>query len=135
MVSASCEIACTTGDGGDVSDSYGCLGQGGNQALEDALELARALDDRAEDVTSALHLFEERRRDRVDPLVSASREKVELFRPATPHVLENWYDGMDDISAPSSMSVFDDIMQGQTARSKMPVGQALANNRTFMNDI
>jgi FAD-dependent urate hydroxylase len=91
------------------------LGQGGNQALEDAFTLARTLSPEnllQKSLPAALGDFVAERATRANDILLASRAKTRLFQPMSPDVMAHWYDRMDDISSPDSLAGIHSLLEG-----------------------
>ena len=67
------------------------LGQGGCQALEDALVLANCLSDGTLDVVAALKRYEAERVERAGAVVQKARRRAEQIHGKDPAVTEQWY--------------------------------------------
>ncbi|MCS6813594.1 MAG: FAD-dependent urate hydroxylase HpxO, partial [Cyanobacteria bacterium] len=68
------------------------LGQGGCQAMEDALELANYLVTTTISVEDALKRYEEARRDRVADVITRARKRSDMTHGKDPAKTQQWYD-------------------------------------------
>ncbi|MGI0491612.1 FAD-dependent urate hydroxylase HpxO [Alkalinema pantanalense CENA528] len=68
------------------------LGQGGCQAMEDALVLAQCLVTTNVSVEDALQRYERQRHDRVSSVVKKARQRAEMIHGKDPQVTQQWYD-------------------------------------------
>ncbi len=68
------------------------LGQGGCQAMEDAVVLATALQSHTNGVADALRRYQDRRKARVADLVLKARKRSEITHAKDPVATARWYD-------------------------------------------
>lgn len=68
------------------------LGQGGCQAMEDAIVLADVLKANTLGLEDCLRRYEERRRDRVAELVLKARKRADITHGKDPAVTQRWYE-------------------------------------------
>lgn len=68
------------------------LGQGGCQAMEDALVLARYLVTTNISVSDALHRYESARKTRTAQLVLKARDRTDIIYGKAPEVTQQWYE-------------------------------------------
>jgi FAD-dependent urate hydroxylase len=83
-----------------LGDSGHCtapdLGQGGSQAIEDALVLANCLVTTNIGVEDALKRYETMRKDRVAEIVLRARKRADMMHGKDPKLTQEWYEQLKD---------------------------------------
>lgn len=91
------------------------LGQGANQALEDAFVLAQCAHDAlhaGKSISHALSSYSAQRITRANDIVVGSRKKTSLFWESRDALLRQWYDDMRNLSSKDAMKSLSDIIKG-----------------------
>jgi FAD-dependent urate hydroxylase len=88
------------------------LGQGGCQAMEDAIWLARCLGATTLGVADGLTRYESKRRERAELIVARSRKKVEAMHAADPEVYRELYAAIKASSVAETMKAQEDLLEG-----------------------
>ena len=88
------------------------LGQGGCQAMEDAIWLARCLGATTLGVADGLARYESKRRERAELIVARSRQKVEAMHASDPEVYQELYATIKASSVGATMRAQEDLLEG-----------------------
>jgi FAD-dependent urate hydroxylase len=88
------------------------LGQGGCQAMEDAIWLARCLGATTLGVADGLARYESKRRERAELIVARSRKKVEAMHASDPEVYQELYAMIKASSVTETMRAQADLLEG-----------------------
>jgi FAD-dependent urate hydroxylase len=88
------------------------LGQGGCQAMEDAIWLARCLGATALGVADGLARYEVKRRERAELIVARSRKKVEAMHASDPEVYRELYATIKASSVAETLRAQEDLLEG-----------------------
>jgi FAD-dependent urate hydroxylase len=88
------------------------LGQGGCQAMEDAIWLARCLGATTLGVADGLARYESKRRERAEVIVARSRKKVEAMHTAGPRVYQELYAAIQASSVAETMKAQEELLEG-----------------------
>jgi FAD-dependent urate hydroxylase len=87
------------------------LGQGGCQAMEDAVWLARCLGATALGVADGLARYESKRRERAESIVARSRAKVEAMHTAGPAAYQELYAAIKASSVAETMRAQEELLE------------------------
>jgi FAD-dependent urate hydroxylase len=87
------------------------LGQGGCQAMEDAILLARCLGSTTLGVPDGLARYEAKRRDRAELIVARSRAKVEAMHASDPAVYQELYAAIRASSVADTMRAQEELLE------------------------
>ena len=87
------------------------LGQGGCQAMEDAILLARRLGSTTLGVPDGLARYEVKRRSRAELIVARSREKVEAMHASDPGVYQELYAAIRASSVADTMRAQEELLE------------------------
>jgi FAD-dependent urate hydroxylase len=88
------------------------LGQGGCQAMEDAIWLGRCLGATTLGVADGLARYESKRRERAELIVARSRKKVEAMHASDPEVYQELYTTIKASSVAETMRAQADLLEG-----------------------
>lgn len=70
------------------------IGQGGCQAMEDAIYLARSLQINTLGMEDALHRYQEKRNERTRELILRARKRCDVTHMKEPQVTQQWYESL-----------------------------------------
>jgi FAD-dependent urate hydroxylase len=87
------------------------LGQGGCQAMEDAIHLARCLGTTTLGVADALARYEAKRRERAEEIVARSRQKLEAMHASDPEIYQEWYAAIKGSSVATTMRAQEELLK------------------------
>jgi FAD-dependent urate hydroxylase len=87
------------------------LGQGGCQAMEDAILLARCLGSTTLGVADGLARYEAKRKERAEMIVARSRQKVAALHAADPTVYEEFYATIKASSVAETMRAQEEMLE------------------------
>jgi FAD-dependent urate hydroxylase len=87
------------------------LGQGGCQAMEDAVWLARCLGATTLGVADGLARYESKRRERAELIVARSRKKVEAMHASDPGVYQELYAAIKASSVAETMRAQEELLE------------------------
>jgi FAD-dependent urate hydroxylase len=87
------------------------LGQGGCQAMEDAVWLARCLGSTTLGVADGLERYASKRRERAEMIVARSRAKVESMHAADPGVYQGLYAAIRASSVAETMRAQEELLE------------------------
>jgi FAD-dependent urate hydroxylase len=87
------------------------LGQGGCQAMEDAILLARSLGSTTLGVADGLARYEAKRKERAEMIVARSRKKAETLHAADPHVYNELYAAITSSSVAETMQAQEELLE------------------------
>jgi FAD-dependent urate hydroxylase len=87
------------------------LGQGGCQAMEDAIWLARCLGATTLGVADGLARYESKRRERAEMIVARSRAKVEVMHASDPEVYQELYAAIKASSVAETMRAQEELLE------------------------
>ena len=87
------------------------LGQGGCQAMEDAIWLARCLGATTLGVADGLARYELKRRERAEVIVARSRKKVEAMHASDPGVYQELYAAIKASSVAETMRAQEELLE------------------------
>lgn len=87
------------------------LGQGGCQAMEDAIWLPRCLGSTTLGAEDALRRYESKRRERAEFIVSSSRKKAESMHAMQPEVYTAYYAAMAASSVTATMHAQEQLLE------------------------
>jgi FAD-dependent urate hydroxylase len=87
------------------------LGQGGCQAMEDAILLARCLGSTTLGVADGLARYEAKRKERAEMIVAHSRKKVEAVHAADPDVYGELYAAIKSSSVAETMKAQEELLE------------------------
>jgi FAD-dependent urate hydroxylase len=87
------------------------LGQGGCQAMEDAIWLARCLGSTTLGVADGLARYESKRRERAELIVARSRKKVEAMHAPDPEVYQELYTAIKASSVAETMRAQEELLE------------------------
>jgi FAD-dependent urate hydroxylase len=87
------------------------LGQGGCQAMEDAIWLARCLGATTLGVADGLARYESKRRERAELIVARSRQKVEAMHASDPEVYQELYAAIKASSVAETMRAQEELLE------------------------
>jgi FAD-dependent urate hydroxylase len=87
------------------------LGQGGCQAMEDAILLARSLGSTTLGVADGLARYEARRKERAEAIVARSRKKAEALHAADPRVYKEFYAAIRSSSITETMQAQQELLE------------------------
>jgi FAD-dependent urate hydroxylase len=87
------------------------LGQGGCQAMEDAILLARSLGSTTLGVADGLTRYEAKRKQRAEMIVARSRKKVETMHAADPDVYKEMYTAIRSSSVVETMRAQEELLE------------------------
>ena len=87
------------------------LGQGGCQAMEDAIWPARCLGATTLGVADGLARYESKRRERAEMIVARSRKKLEAMHAADPEVYQGLYAAIKASSVAETMRVQEELLE------------------------
>jgi FAD-dependent urate hydroxylase len=87
------------------------LGQGGCQAMEDAIWLARCLGSTTLGVADGLARYEAKRRERAELIVARSRKKVEAMHASDPGVYQELYAAIRASSVAETMRAQEELLE------------------------
>jgi FAD-dependent urate hydroxylase len=87
------------------------LGQGGCQAMEDAIWLARCLGATTLGVADGLARYESKRRERAELIVARSRKKVEAMHASDPGVYQELYAAIKASSVAETMRAQEELLE------------------------
>jgi FAD-dependent urate hydroxylase len=86
------------------------MGQGGCQAMEDAIHVVRCVTTTTLGVPDALRRYELTRRERAEAIVAQSRRKAESLHSPDPAVLEDTYRAIRETSVSESLAVLEQLL-------------------------
>jgi FAD-dependent urate hydroxylase len=87
------------------------MGQGGCQAMEDAIWLARCLGATTLGVADGLARYESKRRERAEMIVARSRKKVETMHASDPEVYQELYAAIKASSVAETMRDQEELLE------------------------
>jgi FAD-dependent urate hydroxylase len=87
------------------------MGQGGCQAMEDAILLVRSLGSTTLGVADGLARYEARRKERAEMIVAASRRKAEALLAEDPNVYNEAYAAIRSSSITESMHAQQELLE------------------------
>jgi FAD-dependent urate hydroxylase len=87
------------------------LGQGGCQAMEDAILFARSLGSTTLGVADGLARYEAKRKERAEMIVARSRKKVEAMHAADPRVYNELYAAIRSSSVAETMDAQEGLLE------------------------
>jgi FAD-dependent urate hydroxylase len=87
------------------------MGQGGCQAMEDAILLARSLGSTTLGVADSLARYEAKRKERAEMIVAASRRKAEVMHAADPRVYAELYAAIRSSSITETMQAQQELLE------------------------
>jgi FAD-dependent urate hydroxylase len=87
------------------------MGQGGCQAMEDAIWLARCLGATTLGVADGLERYESKRRERAEMIVARSRKKVEAMHASDPGVYQELYAAIKASSVAETMRAQEELLE------------------------
>jgi FAD-dependent urate hydroxylase len=87
------------------------LGQGGCQAMEDAILLARCLGSTTLGVADGLTRYEAKRKERAEMIVARSRKKVETMHATDPSVYKETYAAIRSSSVAETMRAQEELLE------------------------
>jgi len=87
------------------------MGQGGCQAMEDAILLARSLGSTTLGVADGLARYEAKRKERAEMIVAASRRKAEVMHAADPRVYTELYAAVRSSSITETMQAQQELLE------------------------
>jgi FAD-dependent urate hydroxylase len=88
------------------------LGQGGCQAMEDAVWLARCLGATTLGAADGIARYELKRRERAEMIVARSRKKVEAMHASDPEVYQELYATIKASSVAETMTAQEELLEG-----------------------
>jgi FAD-dependent urate hydroxylase len=87
------------------------LGQGGCQAMEDAIWLARCLGTTTLGVADGLSRYEAKRRERAEAIIARSREKLEALHASDPEIYRALYAAIKEWSVAATLRTQEEFLE------------------------